>query len=99
MTLRSLVLRRCEAFYVGLHSVALVQACVWTDDCQREGCTTRCITNWEVTESWSVLLDRSFGDGFYTACPELAFYINNVLKDVRGPGWQLSSQIVRAWAR
>eukprot|EP00892_Ulva_mutabilis_P004493 jgi/Ulvmu1/2415/UM133_0016.1 len=64
-------------------------ACVWTGGCSRDGCSNKCITNAIVTRSWLVLLDRSTGESFYSACPTLARWVNLGLSVVRSSGRRL----------
>eukprot|EP00892_Ulva_mutabilis_P000502 jgi/Ulvmu1/10452/UM063_0006.1 len=67
-------------------------ACVWTGDCDRPGCTNKCITNRGLTQSWYVLLDRSTGENFYSGCPTLARWVNRALSITRRTGRRLLSQ-------
>eukprot|EP00892_Ulva_mutabilis_P006254 jgi/Ulvmu1/3/UM001_0003.1 len=74
------------------HGRAELKACVWTGDCSRPGCSAKCITNVAVTGSWVVLLDRSVGENFYSACPILAEWVNLALGVARGTSRRLLSQ-------
>eukprot|EP00892_Ulva_mutabilis_P002686 jgi/Ulvmu1/12418/UM009_0068.1 len=67
-------------------------ACVWTGDCDRAGCFDKCIANRGTMQSWYVLLDRAMGDEFYSACPALAFWVNNALAIQRSSGRRLLSK-------
>ena len=71
-----------------------MQACEWTG-CPQGDCADKCIANQELTQSWTVLLDRSYGEDFYSACPLLASWIRRSLDTVRRSGRRLLDDNVR----
>lgn len=64
----------------------IVQACVWTADCEVGGCSNKCILNERLseTQSWHVLLGRSTSEDSFDACPLLARWVNRVIPSSGG---------------